>query len=52
MFDIRPTDDKVDPIDLRMFLRCNGQPLTETWMYQWTPPTIAARRAALAQAGA
>jgi glucans biosynthesis protein len=52
MFDIKPSDDRLDPIDLRMFLRCNGQPLTETWIYQWTPPSLAARRAALAQAGA
>lgn len=52
MFDIKPNDERADPIDLRMFLRCNGQPLTETWMYQWAPPTVAGRRAMLAQAGA
>jgi periplasmic glucans biosynthesis protein len=38
MFDLRPTDDSVAPIDLRLYLRANGQPLTETWLYQWTPP--------------
>lgn len=52
MFDIKPLDERLDPIDLRMFLRCNGQPLTETWMYQWTPPTLAERRETLVQAGA
>lgn len=38
MFDIKPTDDSIEPINLRLQLRCNGQVLTETWMYQWTPP--------------
>ena len=38
MFDLRPPDDSVVPIDLRLYLRANGQPLTETWLYQWTPP--------------
>ena len=38
MFDLKPVDESPEPVDLRMFLRCNGQPLTETWMYQWTPP--------------
>ena len=39
MFDIRP-DDSTEPIDLRLFLRENGQALTETWIYQWTPPSL------------
>ena len=34
MFDIRPTDTSTEPIDLRLYLRVNGQPLTETWTYQ------------------
>jgi periplasmic glucans biosynthesis protein len=38
MFDLKPTDDNVAPVDLRLYLRANGQPLTETWLYQWTPP--------------
>jgi periplasmic glucans biosynthesis protein len=38
MFDLKPTDDSVAPIDLRLYLRANGQPLSETWLYQWTPP--------------
>jgi periplasmic glucans biosynthesis protein len=37
-FDLKPTDDSLEPIDLRLYLRANGQPLTETWLYQWTPP--------------
>lgn len=43
MFDLRPTDDSVAPVDLRLYLRANGQPLTETWIYQWTPPPAARR---------
>jgi glucans biosynthesis protein len=35
-FDLKPTDDSVAPVDLRLYLRVNGQPLTETWLYQWT----------------
>jgi glucans biosynthesis protein len=35
-FDLKPTDDSLEPIDLRLYLRANGQPLTETWLYQWT----------------
>lgn len=37
MFDIKP-DASPEPIDLRMYLAANGHPVTETWMYQWTPP--------------
>lgn len=38
MFDLKPTDNSVEPINLRLYLRAGGQPLTETWAYQWTPP--------------
>jgi glucans biosynthesis protein len=38
MFDLKPNDDSLAPIDLRLYLRTDGQPLTETWIYQWTPP--------------
>ncbi|MBI4207914.1 MAG: glucan biosynthesis protein D [Betaproteobacteria bacterium] len=38
MFDLKPTDNSVEPINLRLYLRAGGQPLTETWLYQWTPP--------------
>lgn len=39
MFDVVPPDDSTDPIDLRLYLRdAEGTPLTETWLYQWSPP--------------
>jgi glucans biosynthesis protein len=46
MFDVRPTDDTTAPIDLRLYLRHEGRPLTETWLYQWTPPPPGERRLA------
>jgi glucans biosynthesis protein len=36
MFDLKP-DDNPAPIDPRLYLRVDGQPLSETWMYQWSP---------------
>jgi periplasmic glucans biosynthesis protein len=47
LFDLRPADDNNDAIDLRMYLRIDGRPLTETWNYQWTPPPVKDRKAAL-----
>ncbi len=44
LFDIRPADDNEQPIDLRLYLRIHGRPLTETWIYQWTPPPIRERK--------
>jgi len=44
MFDLRPLDDSTRPIDLRLYLQCDGQPLTETWLYQWDPPPPAERK--------
>jgi periplasmic glucans biosynthesis protein len=38
MFDLAPTDPSTEPIDLRLYLSFDGQPLTETWLYQYTPP--------------
>ena len=46
LFDIKP-DDAVGPIDLRLYLRVDGRPLTETWIYQWTPPSPKDQKAAL-----
>jgi len=43
MFDLKPTDDSVEPIDVRVYLAADGQPLSETWLYQWTPPAPAKR---------
>ena len=30
----------MEPIDLRLYLRYAGHPLTETWLYQWKPPPL------------
>lgn len=46
LFDVRP-DERTDPIDLRLYLRIRGMPLTETWVYQWTPPSLQDRKRAL-----
>lgn len=43
MFDLVPTDESAEPIDLRLYLRLGGQSLTETWIYQWVPPPAAVR---------
>ena len=45
MFDLRPLDDSTAPVELRLYLSYNGQPMSETWLYQWTPPPAAQRRA-------
>lgn len=37
MFDLVP-DDSPEPIDLRLQLKLGDQVLTETWLYQYTPP--------------
>lgn len=42
MFDLVP-DDSSEPIDMRVYLRLGDQPLTETWVYQYTPPPMAER---------
>jgi glucans biosynthesis protein len=47
MFDVKPPDESTQPIDIRLFLRHRNQPLTETWLYQWTPPSPKERKAAL-----
>jgi glucans biosynthesis protein len=47
LFDVKPTEDSVEPIDLRLYLRVDGRPLTETWIYQWIPPSLKERKAAL-----
>lgn len=40
MFDLKPEDISTAPINLRLYLSLDGQPLSETWLYQWTPPKI------------
>ncbi|HTU26096.1 MAG TPA: glucan biosynthesis protein D [Pirellulales bacterium] len=44
MFDLKPTDDSTEPIELRLYLREKGKALSETWLYQWTPPPPAERK--------
>jgi periplasmic glucans biosynthesis protein len=48
LFDVKPTDDGIEPIDMRLYLRVDGRALTETWIYLWTPPAPKERKAALA----
>jgi glucans biosynthesis protein len=38
LFDLRLTDDSVEPVNLRLFLALAGRPMTEMWIYQYTPP--------------
>ncbi len=47
LFDVRPPDDSSEAIDLRLYLRIHGKPLTETWIYQYTPPSLKDRKLAL-----
>lgn len=43
MFDLVPPED-TEPITIRLYLEHAGQPLTETWLYQWSPPPMAERK--------
>ncbi len=47
LFDVKPPEDTIDPIDMRLYLRIDGRPLTETWIYLWTPPSLKERKTAL-----
>ena len=40
IFDLVPEANSLAPISLRLFLRANGQPLTETWLYEYAPPPL------------
>lgn len=44
MFDVKPPDDTMAPINLRLYLRSGRRTLSETWLYQWTPPPPERRR--------
>ncbi|WP_269525879.1 glucan biosynthesis protein [Coraliomargarita parva] len=41
-FDIVP-GDSTEPVNLRMYLKAGDRPLSETWIYQWTPPPLEQR---------
>ena len=47
LFDVKLTDESLEPVDLRLFLRIRGRALTETWIYQWVPPSLKERKAAM-----
>jgi glucans biosynthesis protein len=44
LFDVQPVEGSEKPIDLRLYLRIQGHPLTETWIYQYTPPPLRERK--------
>lgn len=43
MFDLVP-DESGEPINIRLYLRLGDQTLTETWLYQYTPPPLSERK--------
>ena len=44
VFDLKPTDEDVTPFELRVHLKRDGRALTESWLYQWTPPPVSQRK--------
>ena len=40
MFDIVPDANSMEPVSLRLYLRAAGQPLSETWLYEYAPPPL------------
>jgi glucans biosynthesis protein len=44
IFDLALADDSTEPVNLRLFLSLDGQALSETWLYQYTPPPLAQRK--------
>ena len=47
LFDVKPPEDSIEPIDMRLYLRLEGRALSETWIYLWTPPSAKERKAAI-----
>jgi glucans biosynthesis protein len=37
-FDLKSIGDAPEQVNLRLYLRLGRQALSETWLYQWTPP--------------
>ncbi len=44
MFDLALPDESMEPVNLRLFLSADGQALSETWLYQYTPPLPVLRK--------
>jgi glucans biosynthesis protein len=40
MFDLKLANNSARPVTLRLFLRADGQPLSETRLYEWTAPAV------------
>src|SRR5699024_4226636 len=38
MFDIVPSAASEEPINIELYLTVENRPISETWVYQWTPP--------------
>ena len=38
MFDLALGDESTEPVNLRLYLALDGEALSETWEYQYTPP--------------
>lgn len=51
MFDLRPAEGSTAPVNLRLHLTAGGRRISETWLYQWTPPEAAEQRRALQAEG-
>jgi glucans biosynthesis protein len=51
MFDLKLPDDSMDPVNIRLFLRHKRLPLSETWTYQYSPPSPKDRLLYLQNAG-
>ena len=43
IFDLVP-DESTDPINIKLYLEFDGVPLSETWIYQYSPPPLEERR--------
>jgi len=43
-FDWYPNDETTTTVDMRMFLRTQGETLSETWLYQYFPPAAEKRK--------
>ena len=43
MFDVVPSE-ALDPITIRLYLKTGQRSLSETWLYEWVPPALDARK--------